>query len=235
MAAEPTLGHPRTDSGVGGIDSISKTIFTAQSFCTAVSSFASDNGFQALNELLNLLPQLKDEIQARDGTIRDLEAKLAAQEKSHSDYTREQLLGFEDRYDEWNEENDTLQSKVEELKEASKKKDSKMAELRGELEVKEARVGDLEREHTQITKRLKERNQQIGELEARLQKTHVEADDLKEELRKLHGQMAVLQKSFEEEVNKYQSLKDKATKTRERYRELVQFSVEIIELDMPAT
>lgn len=235
MAAESKSVHTRVDSGVDGINSTFRTLTTAQSFCAAVSSFTSENGFQALTELIKLLPQQENEIKERDDMIRELNAKLTAQEEFYSAYNRKQLEGFEDRYDEWNEENTTLQNEVEELEAASKEKSKELTLLERELKDNKVRIEDLEKEHTQMTKRLKERNQQVGELEARLQNTQADADGRIEELRKSHEQMAVLKRSFEDEVTKHQSLKEEATKTRERLRDFVQFSVRIKELDLAGT
>jgi hypothetical protein len=99
MATEPKSSHTRADSAIDGIDSLSKTFATAQNFCTAVSSFASENGVQALNDLLQLLPRRENEIKAKEDTIRDLKANSAAQDNKA--YTRHQLSDFEDRYDLW--------------------------------------------------------------------------------------------------------------------------------------
>lgn len=233
MTAEPKSGHTRADSAVDGVDSISKTLTTAQSFCAAVSSFTSENGFQALTELLKLLPQRETEIKERDDTIQDLNAKLATQEKSHGAYTRKQLSDFENRYDEWNEENSTLQSDIEELETASEEKSKELLTLRRELEAYKTKVEDLEKEHTQMTKRLKEKDRQLVELEARLQNTQADADDYKEKQRQSDDQMIVLQKSYEDEVEKHQRLSEEATKTRERLLDLVRLSVKFKELDLP--
>ena len=61
MAKEPSLGHARADSAMNEIDPTTKTIITAQDFCSAVSSFASHDSFKALTEVLDLLPQREDQ------------------------------------------------------------------------------------------------------------------------------------------------------------------------------
>jgi chromosome segregation ATPase len=233
MASQSSLNHKRTDSGVDGTDTISGTLATAQSFCTAVSSFTSEHGFQAINELVQLAPQRELEIKKRDEAIQDLNAKLVALRKEHDVYNRQQLSNFEGRYDEWKEENTTLQDEIEELETASKEKDSEVTTLQSQLERFKARVNDLEMEHTQMTKRMKERGQQLGELEARLQRAQADMNERVQEIEKAHSQIDALQRSLEDETGQHRVLKEEANKTRARLKDFLQFSVKITELDLP--
>lgn len=235
MATGPKSGHVRADSGIDGLDPMSKTLATAQNFCTAVSLFASENGVQALTELLELLPRRENEIKLRDDMIRDLNAGSGALEKSHSIYTQKQLSVFEDRYEDWSETNTTLQSEVEELKKACKEKDTEITALRDDLEINKTINGDLELESSENTKRLKEKNQQIVDLDSRLQNTLADAEHRRQELNKSHDQMAVLKRTLKDEAEKYRKLYDEAKKMKEGFQKVKQFSVKITELDLQAT
>jgi chromosome segregation ATPase len=233
MTTQSKSRHIRADSGLGDIDTFSKNLSNAQSFCAAVASLTSENGFQALTELLELLPQRDNEIKKRDNTIRDLNAQLAAQEKSHNDYNEKQLLTFEHRYHGWNEENISLQSSIEKLEAAAVVKDTEITALQDQLSVIEGKVKDLDEEHTQTTKRLKDRELQLVELGAQLRNSEVNADDYKDRQRQSSEQMAALQRSYNEEVRQHRLLMEEATKRRERLMHLTSLSVKIEDLSLP--
>jgi chromosome segregation ATPase len=235
MATNPKVTHTRADSAIDGVDSIPKTFATAQSFCTAVSSFASQNGVQAITELLQLLPQREMEIKVKDDTIRDLDAKSATEKDSHNAYTRKLLSDFEDRYDEWNDENAGLQSDVDAMKATSREKATEITALRKDLEDHKTKVEDLEVEHTHVTMRFKEQNHRLIELEARMERTQADSDARAQELEKSREQMTVQKRLFDEEAKRHQTLKDEAKKMKERMQTFIQFSVRIKELDLPGT
>ncbi|KAF2633277.1 hypothetical protein BU25DRAFT_416521 [Macroventuria anomochaeta] len=233
MAAQSSLGHKRTDSGVGGTGLIPDTLATAESFCTAVSSLASEHGFQAINELVKLAPQRELEIRTRDETIRDLRDQLVALQKERDVFDDQQLSNFEGRYKKWKEQNTTLQNKIDELKAALEEKDSKVTTLQSQLGDFEARVDDLEKENAQVTKRVKEKGQQLGELEAKLQRAQADLDGRVEEIKEAQNRMSALRDSFENEANQHRVLREEANKNRVRLKDFVQFSVKIAELDLP--
>jgi chromosome segregation ATPase len=234
MTTESKSRHIRADSGLGDIETVSNNLSNARSFCAAVASLTSENGFQALTELLELLPQRDNEIKKRDNTIRDLNAQLAAQEKSHDDYNGKQLFTFEHRYHGWNEENISLQSSIEELEAAAVVRDTEITALQEQLNVIEGKVKDFDEEHTQMTKRLKDRELQLVELGAQLRNSEANADDYKDKQRRSSDQIAAVQRSYNEEVKQHHLLKEEATKRRERLMQLMSFSVKIEDLNLPA-
>jgi chromosome segregation ATPase len=235
MAANPKATHTRADSAIDGIDSIPKTFATAQSFCTAVSSFASHNGVQAITELLQLLPQREKEIRIKDDTIRDLNAKSATEKDSHSAYTRKLLSDFEDRYEDWTDESTGLQNEVDALKAASREKVTEITALRKDLEDHKTKVEDLEKDHTHVTMRFKEQNNRLIELEAKMERTQADSAARAQKLKESQEQMTVQKRLFNEEAKRHRTLKDEANKLEQRVQTFDQFSVKIQELDLPRT
>jgi chromosome segregation ATPase len=234
MAAESNHNRKRVDSVIDA-EPISQTLATAQKYCSAMSLLASENGFRALSEVLELLPRRENEIRTRDETIKDLNTKLAAQEKSHKAFNQKQMENFEERYSDWDEEKTTLQGEVEELEEAAKDQDMEVEALRRELEKTNSRVKDFEEERTKNIKGLKKLEQQVAELEGKLQNTQANADKHKNELEGSYDQVAALKKSLEEETNKVSNLVTRTTKMKERLETFRQFSVEIVDLNLQAT
>jgi chromosome segregation ATPase len=235
MATDSKANHTRADSAIDGIDSIPKTFATAQSFCTAVSSFASQGGVQAITELLQLLPQREKEIKVKEDTIRDLNAKSATEKDSHVAYTRKLLSDYEDRYDEWRDESGELQSEVDALEAASRDKVTEIMALRKDLEDHKTKVQDLEKENTHVTIRFKEQECQLIELEARMETTQADSAACALQLRESQEQTTAQKRLFDEEAKRHQSLKDEAKKLKERVRAFHQFSVRTEELDLPET
>lgn len=235
MAGEPRSGHARADSAIDGIDPITKTLVTAQDFCAAVSSLASHDGFKVLTEVLDLLPQREKDIKTRDDTIRHLEDNLAAQEKSHKARTQQQISDFEDRFQNWIEERNALDTRSEELQAISDVKDKELAVLQEDLEMNKSRVEDLEGDITQKTMRLKDMAQQAGIVEAKLQKMQTAVDNHPKEVEQSRNDIAALKKSLEDNENDYRILEEKASKTKKRIEHLLRFSAKMEELDLPET
>jgi chromosome segregation ATPase len=235
MATDPKANHTRADSAIDGIDSIPKTFATAQSFCTAVSSFASQGGVQAITELLQLLPQREKEIKVKEDTIRDLNAKSASEKDSHDAYTRKLLSDYEDRYDEWRDESGELQSEVDALEAASRDKVTEIMALRKDLEDHKTKVEYLEKEHTHVTTRFKEQNGQLIQMEAKMKKAQADSAACALQLRESQEQTTAQKTLFEDEAKRHQTVKDVAKKLKERVRTFYQFSVKTEELDLPET
>ncbi|PSN60506.1 hypothetical protein BS50DRAFT_625878 [Corynespora cassiicola Philippines] len=233
MNAEPKPGRTRTDSGIEAIGSVSETLANARNFCTAVSSFTSETGFQAINNLFEVIPQQEAVIRQRDENVQELNSKLSSQQNAHEIYSKKLLLEFEHRYDEWKEDKDELQSDIQELETTREEQDTEIKKLGQQLRDCEVKLADYEKEHTQMTKRLKEKDQQFVAIEARLQKSRDEANDCKKELKKSLDKVAALEKSLGDEENDHRILKEEATTVKERLKEFVQFSVKIKELDLP--
>jgi chromosome segregation ATPase len=232
MAAQTALGHKRADSGVNGVEPVHDTLATAQSFCAAVASLASEHGFQAINELVKSAPQRELEIKIRDGTIRDLRDELNALQKERDVFNDQQLSNFERKYENWKKESTALQNEIDELEAALEEKDSTLVTLQGQLGDLEARVDDLEKENAQMTLKVKERGQKIGSLEARLQRAQVDLDERAEEIEEARNRTTALQDSFDNESNQHRVLREEANKIRVRLKNFVQLSVKIVELDL---
>ncbi|KAF2027724.1 hypothetical protein EK21DRAFT_114514 [Setomelanomma holmii] len=232
MTTQPKLGHIRTDLGVDGIDSIPQTLVQAQDFYTAVTSLTSENGFKALVELFKLLPQRDNDIKAKDEIICELNTKLHDQERCYKVFKQEQLSAFLDKYENWSEDNCTLQDQVEELKTAVKAKDGDLMALRKEAEGNKTQNEDLEEKRAQLTKRLKEMSSQMIQLEARLGSMESDSHVRVQDLAKSRNRVAVLEKSLEKEAERYQSLNAEATQSKERLSGMLQYFVRIKELDL---
>lgn len=235
MAGEPISGHARADSAIDGIDPVTKTLVTARDFCTAVSSLATEDGFKVLVEVLDLLPQREKDIKTRDDTIRRLEDKLAAQEKSHKARTQQQISDFEDRFQNWFDERNEYNTRSEELQKKSDKKDKELTLLQEDLKMHKSRVEDLEGKITQKNTMLRDMAQQAGILDANLQKMQTAVDNHLKEVEQSHNDIAALKKSLEDSKNIYRILEDKASKMKKRIEHLLQFSVKMEELDLPQT
>jgi chromosome segregation ATPase len=230
MAAQTALVHKRADSGVDGVEPGHVTLATAQSFCKAVASLASEHGFQAINELVESAPQRELEIKIRDETIRDLRDEMEALQRERDIFNDQQLSNFERKYESW--KNTALQNEVDELEAALEDKDSKVDNLQGQLGGLGARVDDLEKENAQMTMKVKERGQQLGSLEARLQRAQADLDGRAEEIEEARSRMNTLQSSFDNEANQHRVLREEANKIRLRLKDFIQFSVRITELDL---
>jgi chromosome segregation ATPase len=235
MALNTAPSRVRADSAVDGIDSISKTFMTAQSFCTAVSLFASENGVQDLTKLLELLPRRDSDIKSRDATILDLQAKLDTREKSHNTDTQTQMSNFENRYAVWSKAKTILQNEVAELQKVSKERDIELTKLREELDIGKVRIADLETGLLESINTSKAKDRQIEDLGSRLESALLDADNRKAELNVSHDQMAVMKGTLNKEVERYRTVQDKARKMRETLQKFEEFSVTINELDLPAT
>lgn len=233
MTTPPKPVHIRADSGLGDIESFSHNVSTAQRFCAAVTTLTSEDGYQALAELLQLLPQRENEVKERDDKIRDLNARLAAQEKSHEEYNQKQLSDFEHRYGKWSNDNTALQTEIDILKVAAAERNKNVTALQEKLNVIREKVKDFEKEHTQMTRRLKEKDLKLLELEAAVQSNLKIMDEHKEKQKQSCDQLAALQQLHEEEANQHRSLKDDMAKTRDRLMRMMAFSVKIEVLHLP--
>jgi chromosome segregation ATPase len=233
MASNPVANRVRSDSAFDDVESISKTFVTAQSFCTAVSLFASENGIQDLTKLLEVLPRRDNDIKSRDAAILDLQARLDAQEESHKTDTQKQMSNFENRYAVWSKANTILQNEISELRKASQERETELMQLRQELEVGKRRIEDVETRLRERIETSKAKDQQIVELKSRLQSALLDADSQREELKLSHGQMAVLESTLEQKEEKYKTVHDTARKRRETIQKFEEFSVTMNELDIP--
>ncbi|KAH7084168.1 hypothetical protein FB567DRAFT_528513 [Paraphoma chrysanthemicola] len=246
MATSPKSGHQRADSGVEGIDSASKALLTAQNFYNAVTSLTSEKGFQAFSDLLELLPRQETEIKVKDAAIHDLNDKLEAKEKSHKAFIKKQVLAFEDRYDDWTDENSTLEDRVEELEKAARVKDEEVMMLRKTNEEEVVRLRDvikhteekntdLEAAYESLTKASKEFEKRVVNLEATLQKSQAESEDRAQKIEELNDRIADMKKTLDEGDEKYRCLNAEAIQSKEALMGMLQYCVTLNELDLTET
>lgn len=233
MDAKTVSSHNRKDSVVDNTDVVTKPLAIVQNFYAAFSSFTSDHGFQAMNDLAKEALQREIEIQKRDERIKDLRAKLAAQEASHDAHNHQLLSVYESRYSEWKNDDTELRNHKRELEAAFADKNSEVVLLQKQLEDSKTKIGELEREHTLMTRRTKEKDQQLAELDARLQRALTDVTDRTREIEHAHQRLEVLQRSLDDEVDQHCALKEDAVKSRDRIKEFVQLSVKIKGLDIP--
>ncbi|KAH7071882.1 hypothetical protein BKA63DRAFT_59194 [Paraphoma chrysanthemicola] len=246
MATPHKSGHHRADSGVEGINSTSKPLLTAQNFYDAVTSLTSENGFQAFSDLLKLVPIQENEIKVKDAAIHDLNDKLDAQERSHKAFVKKQLLAFEDRYDDWTDENSTLDDRVEELKKAAKVKEEEVVafrkgkeeevmNLRKGIDKVEAKNKDLEAACETLTKASKDFEKRVIELEATLQESQAESEGRTQEIDELNKQIADLKSALDEGTENYRCLNAEAIQSKEALMGMLQYTVKLNELDLTNT
>jgi chromosome segregation ATPase len=235
MASNSTPNRERVDSAIDGNDPVPKTLITAQNLCTAVSLFASDTAVQDFTELLELFSQREKDLEAREGTIRDLEKDLAAQTKSHEVFDKQQAAAFANaRYD-LMDESYRWESEAEGWKEKSEAKDAEIVALQRKLEVSMESNADLEGALSQSTNRSKEKEQEIGKLEARLERALTVTDSHKQALIKSEGQMAELKRLLEGATKKTQELQGNVDTLSENYGKVKKFSAKMKQLDLTAT
>jgi chromosome segregation ATPase len=214
MASNPNPNRERADSAIDGIDSVSKTLITAQNLRTAVSLFASDTAVQAFTELLELFSKREKDLEARERTIRDLDKELAAQTKSHEVFTKQQVATFANVRDDLIDESDRWESEAEEWKESN-------ADLEGAL--------------SQSTKRSKGKEQEMAKLESRLESALTDTESHKQALIKSQDQMTELKGSLEEAKRKNEELQGNVDTLSENYKKVKQFSVKMKQLDLAVT
>jgi chromosome segregation ATPase len=235
MASNPNPNRERADSAIDGIDSVSKTLITAQNLRTAVSLFASDTAVQAFTELLELFSKREKDLEARERTIRDLDKELAAQTKSHEVFTKQQVATFANVRDDLIDESDRWESEAEEWKEKSEAKDAEIMALQKELEVSKASNADLEGALSQSTKRSKGKEQEMAKLESRLESALTDTESHKQALIKSQDQMTELKGSLEEAKRKNEELQGNVDTLSENYKKVKQFSVKMKQLDLAVT
>ena len=233
MAAESRPHHTRADSGVGSMNSISKTLASMQSLWEAMASLTKEDGFQELGNVIKHVPLQEDELRKRDEEIRRLNTGLAAQKQSYEAYNQTQLSHFEGRYHQWKTENEALQNEVEGIKAGSKEKDKLMGGLRQNLTDCNTRISNLENTQTKMQKTLDDKELLIKELNKKLETSKTSVSDYQQKLKTAKDHAAALQKSLNCETSEHQSLKNEAEKMRGKLKQFQQFSVRIKELDLP--
>ncbi|CAN9466878.1 unnamed protein product [Alternaria alternata] len=235
MAKEPSLGHARADSAMNEIDPTTKTIITAQDFCSAVSSFASHDSVKALTEVLDLLPQRENDIISRDNTIRALKNELATKNELHKGHTQQLMSDLEDRFKSWILEKKELENEVKEVRDISDAKDKALELLRENLETSRSRAEDLERDIAQKTTRLKEMIQQVSVMEGRLQTMQVDEKNYLQEAERSRSEIDAIKKSLEDSEKMNQTLEEKFAKAKKTLDHYLQYSVEMKKLDLSET
>ncbi|KAH8634202.1 hypothetical protein IG631_09602 [Alternaria alternata] len=235
MAKQPSLGHARADSAMNEIDSTTKTIITAQDFCSAVSSFASHDSFKALTEVLDLLPQRENDIISRDNTIRALKNDLAAKNELHKGHTQQLMSDLEDRFESWILEKKELENEVKEVRNLSEAKDKALESLQESLETSKSRAEDLERDIAQKTMRLKETIQQVSVMEGRLQTMQVHEKNHLQEAERSRSEIDAINESLGNSEKMNQTLKEELSEAKKTLDHYLKYSVGMEELGLSAT
>ncbi|RYN17590.1 hypothetical protein AA0115_g11735 [Alternaria tenuissima] len=217
------------------IDPTTKTIITAQDFCSAVSSFASHDSVKALTEVLDLLPQRENDIISRDNTIRALKNELATKNELHKGHTQQLMSDLEDRFKSWILEKKELENEVKEVRDISDAKDKALELLRENLETSRSRAEDLERDIAQKTTRLKEMIQQVSVMEGRLQTMQVDEKNYLQEAERSRSEIDAIKKSLEDSEKMNQTLEEKFAKAKKTLDHYLQYSVEMKKLDLSET
>ncbi|KAH8704351.1 hypothetical protein GQ44DRAFT_778190 [Phaeosphaeriaceae sp. PMI808] len=232
MASKTKQAPARASPAINGMASLSDSLRMAENLKASITFFSSDNGFHALSQLTDQIPQLEKDIKGRDDRIKELTAQLDTERKHHVAEQRSGLENYNRKYDEYNDEKAALKRRIDGLQTSIQEKDTATTALQNELENYKTIGRELETKFKAKIAKLKEKEQEIENLRAELQKVRTSADDSSKKLSESRSRVVKLEGSLKESKNRHDSLKTEFDETNGRLNELLSFSAPLDDLDL---
>ncbi|KAF2815691.1 uncharacterized protein BDZ99DRAFT_514338 [Mytilinidion resinicola] len=235
MSTAPKQTSAQAGSAINGITSISDSLRMAQDLKAAIESFASNVGFQTLSHLVDQIPQLREDIRAKDNQLKELHALLESQRDDHSTEQQKVLSIYEKRYDKYKEELGTLQGTIARLQTDIHDKEEKRAEIQTTLEVVKANGRKLESKHEAKISKLKEREHEITDLKTQVQESQAKATEFSKKLSESRDRVAKLEESLDKTRREHEGLKKEFEGTDGQLKELLNFSAPLDDRNLQTT
>jgi uncharacterized small protein (DUF1192 family) len=94
MVSSTNHASNEAGSAVKDVASLRNALNKAQTIRNAITSFASEDGFQILSQLVDSITKLENELGLRDKEIEKLRAQLTASKENHSNDAQKQLIVY---------------------------------------------------------------------------------------------------------------------------------------------
>jgi chromosome segregation ATPase len=231
----PVGANPATN----GINSLDDSIILATNLKNAISSFASNDGFNLLSLLIDRIPQLEkdinekdNEIKKKDEQIKVLEVKATSDKEGYTANQQKSLEVYSLAYDKWTQKRATLQSQMESKEAILKEKNEAVMKLQTDLENFKTKRHELEAESKEMITRLTKRDQDIAILKNQLQQARESLSGYSEKLTKSQSQVAELEDLKRKNKNESEKLRSDYSVLRDRMKEVTKLSVPLKDVNV---
>jgi chromosome segregation ATPase len=218
---------------VNGTTSLSDSLTMANNLKAAITLFASGSGLQILSQLTDLIPELNNDIQKKDGQIQGLSAQLVAEKETHSADQMKQLKVFSNMYDAWRDEKAILQSTAKAQKKYIEKKSKEVMALQTKLDDMKAAGNKIESMYKEKASILREKEARIEALEEHHKKAKADAQDLTDKLNQSRTRVTQQETILGDYKHKHDKLEEEYIATKKERDEVLSYAAPLNKVDLP--
>ncbi|KAH8690428.1 hypothetical protein GQ44DRAFT_734260 [Phaeosphaeriaceae sp. PMI808] len=225
MTAEPRKDTPRNTTTVNGIISPEETAKVAQDLVCGVRLLSSDQGYRALAELVDRIPDLERDVREKDRRLKKASEDSENRENAHAAELKKNLWLYGDETDRFRKEKASLERKIKELQTTLSEKETKIFGLEKRDEDLKIAGRKLEDAYKGRTSKLKEKESELASLAKQAKESQKEIENLSTTLKGAQSQASILKQSLDQCEQHNTRLTKELQTTHKELEELRGFSV----------